>query len=283
MRLRATIACATGLLIVPFAGAQALNPTLLVLQPTDMPSFLRTGTAPQLTTSDGDLSVPSSKYGRVSGAVASYLGSGAGPTFLTSRAVAFRDATAAHGAFLEIRDKLTRSTGSAGSAVGVGQEGWTFNVIILGEYVVWRQGNVLAEVQAAGGRGPGSSAMDYVPTQQSRIAALIPPSNPGPRAIIRPVVGKPVAQPTQPRAGKRFTATIRVTRSNDGAPLTNATVASTVRIAAKLMPHQYRFSAGQLRLALGVPTTARGKQLKITVKAAADGQAATKSFTYKVR
>lgn len=269
--------------VVSLAGAQAPNATLLVLQPADMPSYIKTGTAPQLTTSDGDLSVSASKYGRVSGAVSFYTGTSVGPTFLTSRAVIFRDATGAHGAFLEVRDKLNQKLNSTGSAVAVGQEAWRFNVLILGEYVVWRQGYVLAEVQTSGGRGPGSSATDYVPLQQNRIAALVPPSNPGPPVVIKPVVGKPVAKPRQPRAGKRFAVTFRVTRSNDGAPMTNAAVKSSTRIAGKPVRHGYSFSAGQLRVKLTLPKTAKGKPLRVTVKVIAEGQAATKVVAYKVR
>jgi len=272
------------LLIVSVAGAQAPSATLLVLQPDDMPASFTVATAPRLTTSDGDLSVSNATYRRLAGAEARYTRSllGGLPMSVTSHAVVFRDATGAHGAFVEVGETLRRRLNSTGSAVAVGQEGRRFNVLILGDYVVWRQGNVLAEIHVDDGRGPGSEATDYVPLQQNRIAALVPPADPGP-STVKPVIGTPRAQPARPSAGKRFTLTFRVTWSDDGSALTSASVATKTSIASKAVPHRYSFGAGRLTISLTVPRMAKGKQLKITATVRAENRATTKTVTYKVR
>jgi hypothetical protein len=157
---------------------------------------------------------------------------------VTSRAVVFRDATGALVAFVEVSQTLSRKLNSNGSAVAVGQEGRRFNVLILGDYVVWRQGNVLAEIHVGSGRGPGSEATDYVPLQQNRIAALVPPAHPGP-STVEPVIGAARAQPARPSAGKRFTLTFSVTWSDDGSAVASASVATKTNIASKAVPHKY--------------------------------------------
>lgn len=126
--------------------------------------------------------------------------------------------------------------------------------------------------------------MDYAPLQQTRIAALVPPATPGPTVVVKPVIGKPVAQPALPRAGKRFSVTFRITRSDNGTAITSVTtLRSTTVLAGKVVAHVSRFSAGQLKITLQLPKAAKGKQLKITVRVTADNQTATKVVTYKVR
>jgi hypothetical protein len=285
-RIRAALtAGVVALGVVSLAAAQAPNPTVLVLQPADMPPSFKTESAPHITTSDGDLSVSSSRYGRVSGAEASYSLTllGGFPMGVTSRAVIFKDATGAHGAFLDVSAKLTRLLSSQGSVASIGQEGRRFNVLILGDRVMWRQGNVLAEIHVGDGRGPGSDAMEHALRQQNRIAALVPASDPGPPVVVKPVIGKPVAQPAQPRTGRSFKVTFRVTWSNDGSALTSASIATKTSIASKAVPHRYSFGAGRLTMSLTVPRTAKGKQLKVTATVRAEKRATTKIVTYKVR
>lgn len=284
--LRALLgAGALTLVIVSGVGAQAPDPTLLVLQPVDMPPSFKTESAPHITTSDGDLSVSASKFGRVSGAEARYSLTllGGFPMGVTSRAVTFKDATGAHGALLEVAAKLASQLRSTGSVAGVGQEGRRFNVLILGDYVIWRQGNVLAEVHVDDGRGPGSDAMEHALRQQNRLAALVPNSDPGPPVVVKPVIGRPLAQPAQPRAGRPLRVTFRVTWSNDGTALRSASVATRTSVASKAVPHRYSFAAGRLTVSMVVPKTAKGKQLKVTATVRAENRATTKTVAYKVR
>jgi hypothetical protein len=117
--------------------------------------------------------------------------------------------------------------------------------------------------------------MDYAPAQQNRIASLVPPADPGPQVVVKPVIGRPVAQPAVPKAGKRLTVVFRITRSDNGAPIANFTAQSNVRVAGR--------SAGRVEVKLGVPKTAKGKLLRITLTVRADNQPATKAVSYKVR
>jgi hypothetical protein len=280
------IAGAFTLLLVSLAGGANPSATLLVLQPEDTPGW-SVQTAPQLTSNDGAASVSVTKYGRVSGAVSSYSAPGllgGLPWSLSSRAVVFRDATGAHGAFLELS-----GGGSGGSTANIGQEGRYYETAVAGirnrDYkVLWRQGNVLALVQASGEPVALKTQIVTLPQrQQARIAALIPAADPGPPIVVKPVIGRPVAQPAQPTAGKAFGVTFRVTWSSDGTPVAGGTLTSVTRIAGKTVPHGYSFRVGQISVTLRVPKTARGKQLKITVRVVAEKQAATKVVAYKVR
>jgi hypothetical protein len=155
--------------------------------------------------------------------------------------------------------------------------------VIAFSQIVWRQGNVLGYINAQGGTGTSGHALSFAQLQQTRIAAVVPPADPGPPVVVKPVIGKPIAQPAQPKAGKRFSVVFRLTRSDDRSTLTNATAATTVRIAGRLVPHRYVLGAGRVRVTLVVPKTAKGKQLRITVKVRTEGQSATKSVAYKVR
>jgi hypothetical protein len=274
--------------------AQALDPTRLVLQQADTSGQTpwKTQTSAQLTADDGSAAA-SAKFKRVSGAVSSYQAPGligGLPLFLTSRAVVFRDAAGAHGAFLEVASKIdTSPLHPRGSTLAIGQEGrfWEQSVIGIRDRsysVLWRQGNVLALVQASGEPVILKTEIVTLPQrQQARIAALVPAAEPGPPLIIKPVIGRPVAQPAQPRAGKRFALVFRLTHSDDGSPLVNATVKTAVRLAGKVTQHQYSFAAGQLKVSLTIPRAAKGNQLKVTTVVRSDGQSATKIVTYRVR
>lgn len=283
-------------MFLPLAGAEIPSPTLLVLQPEDVAGTdWKIQTTPQLTTADGTASVSARKYGRLAGAVSSYqqpplLGSGGFPWSLTSHAVIFRDATGAHGAFLEVAAKIARMTPSRQvSTPGIGQEGRSYEQAIIGirdrsYWVLWRHGNVLALIQAYGEPvALKTEVVKFPQRQQARIAALVPESNPGPPVVVKPVIGKPVAQPVQPRAGKAFGVTFKVTWSNDRTPVASGTLVSSARISGKAVSHGYSFRAGRIHVTLRVPKTANGKRLKITLKVVVDNQTATKVVTYTVQ
>jgi len=102
-----------------------------------------------------------------------------------------------------------------------------------------------------------------------------------PPVAVRPVFGRAVAQPRRPLAGRQFTLTLPVKRSNTGAPLTEGRIVSAVTLAGKPIKHLDSFANGKARLWLRVPKTAKGKLLTIKVKITSDAQAATKAITYK--
>lgn len=104
-----------------------------------------------------------------------------------------------------------------------------------------------------------------------------------PPVVVKPVIGAASATPARPVAGKRFTVTFRVTRSDTGAPLAGASLACTTKVAGKVVPHVHAYTTGKARATLVVPKTGKGKLLTVAVKVAASGQAATKVVTYKIR
>ena len=95
--------------------------------------------------------------------------------------------------------------------------------------------------------------------------------------------GKPLLQPLAPAAGKPFTFTLAVKRSDTGAALKAGTLAGTPSVAGKPIRHTESFSGGKARLSLVVPKTAKGKQLKIKITITSGTQTTSRVFTYRVR
>ena len=86
---------------------------------------------------------------------------------------------------------------------------------------------------------------------------------------LTPVIGRPVAVPVHPAAGKRLTFSFRVTRSDDHKPLTKGKMAVALSVAGRPVAHTQSFANGVARLSLLVPRDAKGKRLtvKLTIKA----------------
>ena len=99
----------------------------------------------------------------------------------------------------------------------------------------------------------------------------------------KPVIGKPVTVPAQPLAGKRFSVAYPVIRSDTRAPLTSGRMICDPSVAGKVVPHAESFKAGVARLTFVVPTSARGKILKVKVTIRSGGQAATRVSTFRVQ
>ena len=104
-----------------------------------------------------------------------------------------------------------------------------------------------------------------------------------PPSVAKPVFGMPLTRPLIPVAGKRFTFTLAVKRSDTGAPLKAGRMACDPTVAGKPVKHVESFKAGKAQLSLLVPKTAKGKQLKIKIKIVSGGQTATRTVTYRVR
>jgi Calx-beta domain-containing protein len=99
----------------------------------------------------------------------------------------------------------------------------------------------------------------------------------------KPVIGKPVTVPAQPLAGKRFSVSYPVTRSDTGAPLTSGKMICDPSVTGKVIPHAESFRAGTARLTFVVPTSARGKVVKVKVTIRSGGQSATRVSTFAVQ
>jgi hypothetical protein len=97
---------------------------------------------------------------------------------------------------------------------------------------------------------------------------------------MKPVIAKPIAAPAQPVAGKRFTVTHKVTRSDTGKPLTTGRMVCDPSAAGKLVPHAESFKGGTARLSLVVPQSAKALKVKLTIRT--PGQSTTRITNYKV-
>lgn len=99
-------------------------------------------------------------------------------------------------------------------------------------------------------------------------------------ASVKPVIGAPVAKPATPVAGKAFTAAFKITRSDNGRPLTAGTMICDPSSAGKPIPHTESFKGGTARVTLVVPSSAKLLKVKLTIKTGA--QSATKVATFRV-
>ena len=99
---------------------------------------------------------------------------------------------------------------------------------------------------------------------------------------VKPVIGQPVTVPAQPVAGKRFTVSFKVTRSDTGASLTTGKMICDPSVVGKVIRHAESFNNGVARLAFVVPADAAGKLLKVHVTIKAGSQAATKVATFRI-
>jgi hypothetical protein len=107
--------------------------------------------------------------------------------------------------------------------------------------------------------------------------------NGNPRSGGRPVIAKPVASPAQPAAGKPFTVSFKVTRSDNGKPFLRGKMTGDPSVAGRAVQHTESFRAGTARVSLAVPANATGKTLRVTV-AIKDGAAkVTRVATYRIQ
>ena len=104
-----------------------------------------------------------------------------------------------------------------------------------------------------------------------------------PRGGGRPVIAKPVASPPQPAAGRPFTVSFRVTRSDNGRPFLRGTMTGDSSIAGRVVQHTESFKGGTARVSLVVPASATGKSLRVAV-AIKDGATKTSRVaTYRIQ
>jgi hypothetical protein len=111
----------------------------------------------------------------------------------------------------------------------------------------------------------------------SAAVASAPASSP------RPLLGKPVTSPAAPIAGKSFTFTLGVIRSDTRAPLSSGRLECDSTVLGRPVAHVESFKSGRVRLSLRLPATARGKQLVVKVQVASSGRTALGIYTYTVR
>jgi hypothetical protein len=97
------------------------------------------------------------------------------------------------------------------------------------------------------------------------------------------VATEPVAKPSRPRAGRPFTVSLPVTRSDTGRPITSGAVSCRVVAAGTKVPATGRVAGGSAQCAFVVPRAAKGKVLRGTIGVRAGGKVVARDFAFVVR
>lgn len=128
----------------------------------------------------------------------------------------------------------------------------------------------------------GYRAADPAPADNHvTLTATTPSPPPPPPPPVLPVIGRGSIAPS-PIAGKKAIVTFSVTRSDNGAALTEGTAAGRASVAGKTIKSATQFTNGVAQVSFVVPKTAKRKQLKVVVTIVDNGQSAAKSATFTV-
>jgi hypothetical protein len=101
-------------------------------------------------------------------------------------------------------------------------------------------------------------------------------------AAIVPAIGKPLAVPAVPRAGKLLSLSFPVTRADTGAALTGETVSVQTSIAGKPVTRTTSLAGGAEHVNILVPKSAKRKVLRVKVTATLGTKTTTRTVTYVV-
>jgi hypothetical protein len=126
------------------------------------------------------------------------------------------------------------------------------------------------------GTNDRNRAVDSAPNEDRWEYALV--GLPAPNLAAR----KLVATPRRPAAGRTFTVTAAVTRSDTGGAITMGVVACAAHVAKARVPARGSFGSGMARCAITIPRTAKGRMLTGSLTVRAAGAAVTKRFRYRV-
>jgi hypothetical protein len=99
----------------------------------------------------------------------------------------------------------------------------------------------------------------------------------------RPVIARPVASPAQPAAGRPFTVSFKVTRSDNGRPFVRGKMTGDPSIAGLVVQHTESFKGGTARVSLVVPPSATGKTLRVAVAIKDGSTKASRVATYRIQ
>ena len=97
------------------------------------------------------------------------------------------------------------------------------------------------------------------------------------------MIAKPVASPAQPAAGRPFTVSFKVTRSDNGRPFLRGKMTGDPSIAGRVVQHTESFKGGTARVSLVVPASATGKTLRVAVAIRDGSTKASRVATYRVQ
>ena len=97
------------------------------------------------------------------------------------------------------------------------------------------------------------------------------------------VATEPVATPRRPRAGRTFTVSLPVTRSDTGRSISSGNVECRVRAAGVAVRATGRVAGGSATCAFVVPRAAKGKIVRGTITVRVDGKVIASDFAFAVR
>ena len=96
------------------------------------------------------------------------------------------------------------------------------------------------------------------------------------------VASQVVATPPRPRAGKSFTVSLPVTRSDTRRSISSGNVDCRVRAAGVAVQARGRVAQGSATCAFVVPRAAKGKVVRGTITVRVDGKVVTRNFAFAV-
>ncbi len=96
------------------------------------------------------------------------------------------------------------------------------------------------------------------------------------------VATEPVATPRRPRAGRSFSVSLPVTRSDTGRPISSGNVDCSVRAAGVAVRATGRVAGGSATCAFVVPRAAKGKVVRGTITVRSDGLVVARNFAFAV-
>lgn len=103
------------------------------------------------------------------------------------------------------------------------------------------------------------------------------------KAALKLLAGTRTGAPVRPVAGKAFTISVPITRSDTGKKISTGTVACAVNVAGKRVAATGRVSSGSGRCAFRVPETASGKRVTGSMVVRSGGKTVTARFAFTVR
>ena len=152
----------------------------------------------------------------------------------------------------------------------------------------WRLRDPRDEQSATEGEAQADAKIDFMAGRPAALDRWLNGPSSDPEALaqassMRPLLGKPVGVPATPVAGKQFTFSLPVTRSDTRAALRAGKLVSAVSVGSTPIRHAHSFEHGRARLSFVVPKTARGKVIRLKIEVTAAVQTAVGNYTYTVR
>jgi hypothetical protein len=152
----------------------------------------------------------------------------------------------------------------------------------------WRRRDPRLEQSVADSEAQAETKIAFIASRPAQLERWLGDSasskaSPAPATSVRPVLGKPVAMPAFPRAGRQFSVSVPVMRSDNGRPLRSGTLIAGASLGTVTFAHTDSFSHGTARLLLVLPRTAKGKLLRVKIELTAARRTALGVYTYTVR